>query len=179
MEKQRTTNVTSEASPTVGKQKITTHLWFDDQAEGAANFYVSIFKNSRVVSIARYGEAAAKASGRPKGSVMTITFELDGQQFMALNGGPVFRFTEAISLLVNCTTQKEVDDLWEKLSDGGEPGVCGWLKDKYGLSWQIVPTALGEMMTDENARKSERVMGALLQMRKLDIKTLTEAYQKR
>jgi predicted 3-demethylubiquinone-9 3-methyltransferase (glyoxalase superfamily) len=151
-------------------QKIMPCLWFDNQAEAAANFYASIFKNSKIGSIARYGEEGAKVSGRPKGSVMTVTFQLDGQEFMALNGGPIFKFTEAISFVVNCKTQEEVDELWEKLSDGGEEGPCGWLKDKFGLSWQIVPTVLGEMMSDKDAKKSERVMKALLQMDKLGIK---------
>jgi predicted 3-demethylubiquinone-9 3-methyltransferase (glyoxalase superfamily) len=158
-------------------QKIMPCLWFDNQAEEAMNFYVSIFKNSKTGSIARYGEEEAKVSGRPKGSVMTVTFQLDGQEFMALNGGPIFKFTEAISFVVNCKTQKEVDELWEKLSDGGEEGPCGWLKDKYGLSWQIVPAVLGEMMQDKDTKKSERVMKALLQMKKLDIKTLKKAYE--
>jgi predicted 3-demethylubiquinone-9 3-methyltransferase (glyoxalase superfamily) len=158
-------------------QKITPCLWFDNQAEEAVNFYISIFKNSKIGKVARYGEAGAEVSGRPKGTVMTVTFELDGQKFMALNGGPIFKFTEAISLIVNCKTQKELDELWEKLSEGGEKSVCGWLKDKYGLSWQIVPTALGEMMKDADPAKSERVMKALLQMTKLDIKTLKQAYE--
>lgn len=159
-------------------QKITPCLWFDDTAEEAVKFYVSIFKNSRIGSIARYGEAGAQVSGRPKGSVMTVTFRLDGQEFMALNGGPLFKFTEAVSLIVNCKTQTEVDGLWEKLSEGGAKGQCGWLKDKYGLSWQIVPTVLGRMLQDKDARKSERVMAALLQMTKLDIAGLKQAYER-
>lgn len=159
-------------------QKITPCLWFDDNAEEAVKFYVSIFKNSRIGSIARYGEAGAQVSGRPKGSVMTVTFRLDGQEFMALNGGPLFKFTEAVSFIVNCKTQKEVDGLWEKLSEGGAKGQCGWLKDKYGLSWQIVPTVLGRMLQDKDARKSERVMAALLQMTKLDIAGLKQAYER-
>ncbi len=158
-------------------QKITPCLWFDNQAEEAVNFYTSIFKNSKLVSVARYGEAGAEASGRPKGTVMTVIFQLDGQKFMALNGGPVFKFTEAISFIVNCKTQKEVDEFWKKLSEGGEEGPCGWLKDKYGLSWQIVPTVLGEMLLDKDAEKSERVMKAMLQMKKIDIKTLKRAYE--
>src|SRR5713101_9457308 len=145
-------------------QKITPFLWFEDKAEEAANFYVSIFKNSRIGSIVRYGEEGAKVSGRAKGTVMTVTFQLDGQEFMALNGGPHFKFTEAISLLVNCETQDEVDEFWEKLSEGGEKSKCGWLKDKYGLSWQIVPTVLGQMMQNKDAKKSDRVMKAMLQM---------------
>ena len=153
---------------------ITPCLWFDNQAEEAARFYTSIFKNSKIGTITRYGDAGAAASGRPKGSVMTVAFQLDGQEFVALNGGPHFKFSEAISFMVNCETQKEIDDFWEKLSEGGEQGPCGWLKDKYGLSWQIVPAALGEMMKD--ASGAERVMEAILTMKKLDIKALKEAY---
>lgn len=156
-------------------QKITPHLWFDNQAEEAMNFYISIFKNSKVVNVARYGEAGPG----PEGSVMTVTFQLDGQEFMALNAGPQFKFTEAISFLVNCQTQQEVDELWEKLSEGGEEGRCGWLKDKYGLSWQVVPTALGEMLQDKNPEKSKKVMEAMLQMGKIDLKTLKQAYEQR
>jgi predicted 3-demethylubiquinone-9 3-methyltransferase (glyoxalase superfamily) len=158
-------------------QKITPCLWFDDKAEEAAKFYVSIFKNSKLGKIARYGEAGAEVSGRPKGSVMTVTFQLDGQEFMGLNGGPQFKFTEALSLVVNCKTQEEVDEIWEKLSAGGEKGVCGWLKDKYGLSWQLVPTVVEKMFQDKDAKKTERVMKALLQMKKLDIKKLKQAYE--
>jgi len=154
-------------------QKIITHLWFDNQAEEAARYYVSVFKNSKVLNVSRYGKAGAKVSGRPAGSVMTVIFVLDGQQFIALNGGPHFKFSEAISLLVNCTTQAEVDELWEKLSAGGEPGPCGWLKDKYGLSWQLVPTMLMDLMQDP--KESEKVMDALLQMQKLDIAALERA----
>jgi|SRR3990172_2693167 len=154
-------------------QKITPFLWFDDQAEQAVNLYTSIFKNSKIGSIARYGEGGP----RPAGMVMTITFQLDGQEFMALNGGPEFAFTEAISFFVNCETQAEIDELWEKLSAGGEKGRCGWLKDKYGLSWQIVPTALGELMQGKDAERSRRVMEALLQMDKLDIEKLKLAYE--
>ena len=157
-------------------QKITTFLWFDDIAEEAAKFYVSIFKNSRIGSISRYGEAGAKASGRPKGTVMTVAFQLDGQEFVGLNGGPHFKFTEAISLVVNCETQQEVDELWEKLSEGGAKSQCGWLKDKYGLSWQIVPTVLVKMMQDKDAERANRVMQAILQMHKLDIQRLKQAY---
>jgi len=160
----------------VKTQKITPFLWFNDKAEEAANFYVGIFRKSRIMKVARYGEAGAKVSGRPKGTVMTISFELEGQTFTALNGGPHFKFTEAISLLVNCETQDEVDALWEKLSEGGSKGQCGWLKDKYGLSWQVVPTALGEMMSDPDPEKSKRVMTAMLQMKKLDISALKRAY---
>ncbi len=157
---------------------ITPCLWFDNQAQAAAKFYVSIFKNSKIRDIARYDEEGAKVSGRPKGTVMTVTFELDGQKFMALNGGPVFQFSPAISFMVPCKTQEEVDELWKKLSQGGETQQCGWLKDKYGVSWQIVPTVLEEMMRDKDAKKSERVMNALLKMEKLDIKTLQQAYEK-
>ncbi len=157
-------------------QKITPDLWFDNSAEEAAKFYTSIFKNSKIIDVARYGEAGAKVSGRPKGTVMTVIFEIEGQRFMALNGGPVFKFSPAISFLVNCETQEEVDDLWEKLSQGGEKEQCGWLKDKYGVSWQIVPNALGEMLQDKDAKKSERVMEAMLQMKKIDVEGLKKAY---
>jgi len=156
-------------------QKITPFLWFDDKAEEAMNFYVSIFKNSKRGRISRYGEAGPG----PKGTVMVATFQLEGQEFIALNGGPHFKFTEAISLVVNCDTQEEVDGFWEKLSEGGSRGQCGWLKDKYGLSWQIVPTALGELMSDPDPEKSKRVMQSMLQMKKLDIKGLRQAYQQR
>jgi predicted 3-demethylubiquinone-9 3-methyltransferase (glyoxalase superfamily) len=153
-------------------QKITPFLWFDDQAEEAMNFYVSIFKNSKVLSVARYGDAGPG----PKGTAMTARFQLEGQEFIALNGGPQFKFTEAISFLVNCETQEEVDYFWEKLSKGGERSRCGWLKDKFGLSWQIVPTVLGEMLQDKNAEKSQSVMKAMLQMDKIDIQGLKRAY---
>lgn len=156
-------------------QTITSCLWFDNQAEAAVNFYVSIFKNSKVGSITRYGEEGAKVSGRPKGTVMTVTFELQGQEFMALNGGPHFKFTEAISFIVNCETQEQIDEMWEKLSEGGEKGRCAWLKDKYGLSWQIVPTVLGKMLQDKDPEKTNRVMKAVLQMDKIDIKRLEQA----
>jgi predicted 3-demethylubiquinone-9 3-methyltransferase (glyoxalase superfamily) len=158
-------------------QKITPCLWFNSQAEEAANFYVSIFKNSKIGHITRYGEAGAKVSGRPKGTVMTVTFEIEGQEFMALNGGPHFKFSEAISLMVKCDTQKEIDVMWEKLSQGGETGQCGWLKDKYGLSWQIISPMWDEMLQDKDAKKSERVMKAILQMTKPDIKVLKQAYE--
>lgn len=153
-------------------QKITTFLWFDDRAEEAANFYVSIFRNSKIGRISRYGEAGPG----PKGSVMVVTFQLEGQEFMALNGGPHYKFTPAISLVVNCTTQQEVDELWEKLLAGGEPSRCGWLTDKYGLSWQIVPRAIDELLSDLDPAKSKRVMEALLQMTKLDIEALKRAH---
>ena len=158
-------------------QKITPFLWFDHQAEEAVKFYTSIFKNSRIGKIARYDEAGEKVSGRPTGSVMTVEFQLEGQEFVALNGGPHFKFTEAISFVVNCDTQKEVDYFWEKLTaDGGQESQCGWLKDKFGLSWQVTPTVLIEMLHDKDAKKSERVMNAMMQMQKIDIKTLKEAY---
>lgn len=158
--------------------KITPCLWFDHQAEEAMTFYVSTFKNSKVGRITRYGEAGAKVSGRPKGSVMTATFKIEGYEFMALNGGPHFTFSEAISLVVNCETQEEIDEYWEKLSSGGEEGVCGWLKDKYGLSWQIVPTVLRETMQDNDAERTDRVMQAILEMKKLDITRLQQAYER-
>ena len=158
-------------------QKITPFLWFDDKAEEAAKFYVSIFRNSKLGNVARYGEAGAAASGRPKGSVMTVAFSLDGQEFIALNGGPQFQFSEAVSFVVNCETQKEIDEMWEKLSAGGEEVQCGWLKDKFGLSWQVVPTILGKLMSDPDPAKTQRVMQALLQMKKLDIAGLKRAYE--
>jgi predicted 3-demethylubiquinone-9 3-methyltransferase (glyoxalase superfamily) len=157
-----------------GKQKITTFLWFNGNAEEAANHYISIFKNSRILSVTRYGEAGPGL----KGTVMTVAFQLDGQEFVALNGGPQFKFTEAISLVVNCDTQKEVDEFWSKLSAGGEEGPCGWLKDKFGLSWQIVPSALVKMAQDPDPKKSKRVMEAMFQMKKLDIARLEQAYNK-
>lgn len=154
-------------------QKITPCLWFDSQAEEAAKFYVSIFKNSKIDRITRYGEVGPG----PKGSVMTVEFQLEGQDFIGLNGGPHFKFTEAISLSVDCKAQEEVDQLWEKLSEGGEKVQCGWLKDKYGLSWQIVPRVLSEMLADPDPAKSKRVMEAMLKMKKLDIKGLERAYR--
>ena len=154
-------------------KKITPFLWFDDKAEEAMNFYVSIFKNSKVGNVTRYGDAGPG----PKGTVMTATFQLDGQEFIALNGGPHFKFTEAISFSVDCKTQEEVDELWNKLSEGGQKSRCGWLKDKYGLSWQIVPTVLTELLGDKDPAKSKRVMQAMLQMDKIDIKTLKKAYE--
>ena len=160
--------------PTI--QRITSCLWFDDQAEEAAKFYVSIFKNSRMGLITRYGEAGAQVSGRPKGSVMTVTFEIENQEFVALNGGPVFKFTEAVSFMVKCETQAEIDEMWDKLSHGGEPGQCGWLKDKFGLSWQIVSPEWDKMLRDKDAEKSERVMEAILQMTKPELRTIQQAY---
>jgi predicted 3-demethylubiquinone-9 3-methyltransferase (glyoxalase superfamily) len=160
-------------------QRITPFLWFDDRAEEAARFYVSIFKDSRITSVIRYDDAAAKASGRPKGSVMTVAFELDGQPFTALNGGPHFKFTEAISLVVNCQTQEEVDHFWGKLSAGGQEVQCGWLKDRYGVSWQVVPIILIEMLQDKDPEKSKRVMAAMLEMTKLSVEGLKNAYEGR
>jgi predicted 3-demethylubiquinone-9 3-methyltransferase (glyoxalase superfamily) len=156
-------------------QKITPFLWFNDNAEEAVKFYTSIFKNSKIGKIARYDEAREKAAGRPAGSVMTVEFQIEGQEFVALNGGPIFKFTEAISFVVNCETQEEVDYYWEKLSQGGKEVQCGWLKDKYGLSWQIVPTVLGELLSDKDAAKAQRVMQAMLKMVKLDIEKLKQA----
>lgn len=154
-------------------QKITTFLWFNDNAEEAANFYTSIFKDSKITSIARYGDAGPG----PKGSVMMVEFELNGQKFLGLNGGPHFTFTEAISLMVNCENQEEVDELWEKLSAGGQKSQCGWLKDKYGLSWQITPIALMQMQKDKDPEKARRVMEAMMRMSKIDIPTLERAYR--
>jgi predicted 3-demethylubiquinone-9 3-methyltransferase (glyoxalase superfamily) len=156
-------------------QKITPFLWFDHQAEEAVKFYTSIFKNSRIGKIARYDKAGEKAAGRPAGSVMTVEFQLEGQDFVALNGGPHFKFTEAVSFVVNCETQAEVDRFWKRLSAGGKEVQCGWLKDKYGLSWQIVPTVLGELLSSKDAAKSQRVMEAMLKMVKLDVKKLKQA----
>jgi predicted 3-demethylubiquinone-9 3-methyltransferase (glyoxalase superfamily) len=152
-------------------QKITPFLWFDDKAEEAMNFYTSIFKNSKVGRITRYGQGGPG----PKGTVMSCTFQLEGQEFMALNGGPQFTFSPAISFFVNCETQEEVDELWEKLSEGGKKERCGWLKDKYGLSWQIIPTTLGKLLSDPDREKSNRVMRAMLQMDKIDIARLQQA----
>ena len=153
-------------------QKIVPNLWFDTEAEDAANFYTSIFKDSEVMDVTHYGEAGP----RPAGMVLTATFQLEGQEFTALNGGPEFKFNEAISLLVNCEGQKEVDRLWDELSEGGEKGPCGWLKDKFGVSWQIIPTVLDEMLQDEDADRANRVMKAMLQMTKIDVAALEKAY---
>ena len=160
-------------------QKLTPCLWFDDKAEEAARFYVSIFKNSKLGSITRYGEAGAKVSGRPKGSVMTVTFEIEGQEFVALNGGPIFKFTEAVSFMVKCETQQQIDEMWEKLSQGGEEGQCGWLKDRYGVSWQIVVPAWDAMLRDKDSEKTEEVMTAILTMTKPDMKRIQQAYKGR
>ena len=153
-------------------QKITPFLWFNGQAEEAMNFYISIFKNSKAISVSRYGEGGPGQ----KGSVMSATFQLEGQTFMALNGGPQFTFTPAISLFVNCETQEEVDELWRKLSAGGSEERCGWLKDKYGLSWQIIPSVLGKLLQDKDPEKAKRVMMAMLKMNKIDMKLLKEAH---
>jgi predicted 3-demethylubiquinone-9 3-methyltransferase (glyoxalase superfamily) len=153
-------------------KKITPFLWFDSNAEEAMNFYVSVFKNSRVVSVTRYGDAGPG----PKGTVMTGIFQLEGQEFYALNGGPQYKFTPAISMFIKCETQQEIDELWEKLSKGGRTDQCGWLQDKFGLSWQVVPQILGELLHDKDPQKSQQVMKAMLQMTKLDIKRLKEAH---
>jgi predicted 3-demethylubiquinone-9 3-methyltransferase (glyoxalase superfamily) len=154
-------------------QKITPFLWFDNNAEEAANFYVSVFKNSKVLNIARYGEVGPG----PKGTVMTVEFELDGQEFVALNGGPQFKFTEAVSFVVNCDTQEEVDYYWERLSEAGEKSRCGWLRDKFGLGWQVTPTILGKLLADKDQEKANRVMQTMLKMDKLDIEPLQRAYE--
>ena len=159
------------------KQRITTCLWFDSNAEEAVQFYTSIFKDSRITGLARYGESGSEASGKPKGTVMTISFELQGREFLALNGGPTFTFTPAVSFIVKCETQEELDTYWEKLSGGGEIQQCGWLTDKYGVSWQIVPSILGEMMQGKDAEKTNRAMKALIQMRKIDMGALKKAYE--
>ena len=159
----------------IGKQKITPCLWFDGNAEEAASHYTSIFKNSKILDVSRYGDAGPL----PKGTVMVVLFQLEGQEYLALNGGPQFKFTEAISLQVRCTTQKEVDELWGRLTAGGEEGPCGWLKDKFGLSWQVTPTALIEMLQDPDPGKSKRVMEAMMQMKKIDIAALERAYNQK
>ncbi len=153
-------------------QKITPFLWFDNNLEEAIDFYTSVFKNSKIIDVARYEVDSPGQTGK----VMTATFQLEGQEFMGLNGGPEFKFTEATSFYVNCETQEEVDELWEKLTEGGEESQCGWLKDKFGLSWQIIPTVLGELLGDKDPEKAGRVMNAMLQMQKIDIKTLQDAY---
>jgi predicted 3-demethylubiquinone-9 3-methyltransferase (glyoxalase superfamily) len=154
-------------------QKITPFLWFDDDAEEAMNFYVSIFKNSKILEVQRYG----KGGPGPEGSVMTGSFQIEGQAFMALNGGPQYKFTQAISFFVSCETQQEVDELWNKLSAGGEEDRCGWLRDKFGLSWQIIPRRLGELLGDKDPERAKRAMDAMLQMRKIDIAGLERAAQ--
>jgi predicted 3-demethylubiquinone-9 3-methyltransferase (glyoxalase superfamily) len=159
-------------------QKITTCLWFDSNAEEAVAFYTSIFKNSKITTVTRYTEAGQEIHGKPAGSVLTVSFEIEGREFMALNGGPLFKFTEAISLVVNCETQEEIDYYWDRLTQGGDPQSqqCGWLKDKYGLAWQIVPMALQKMVADPDAAKVGRVMQALFPMKKLDVSALRRAY---
>ena len=166
---------TIEIGQGAGK-KITPCLWFDGKAEEAANFYVSLFKDSRIHDIARYGDAGSDVSGQPEGSVMTVEFELEGQKFLGLNGGPDFKFTEAVSFIINCDSQEEVDRFWTKLTEnGGAESQCGWLKDKFGLSWQVTPTILTELMKSKDRAKAERVMKAMLQMKKIDIATLKKA----
>lgn len=159
--------------------KITPCLWFDDKAEDAAKLYVSIFKNSKLGQVTRYGDSGSQISGKPKGSVMTVTFEIEGQEFVALNGGPLFKFTEAVSFMVKCKSQQDIDEMWSKLSEGGEEGPCGWLKDKYGLSWQIVVPEWDEMLRDKDSEKSERVMVAILHMSKPDMQRVQQAYEGR
>ncbi len=160
-------------------QKITPFLWFDDKAEEAAKFYTSIFKNSKIGKVTHYDDESVGPTGRPAGSIMTVDFELEGQEFVALNGGPMFKFTEALSFVVNCANQEEVDYFWSKLSAGGEESRCGWLKDKFGLSWQVVPTVLTEMLADKDPGKAKRVMHAMLQMDKIDIPALKKAYDRK
>ena len=158
-------------------QKITPFLWFDNEAEEAVKFYTSVFKNSKIGRIFRYAEEAAEKTGAPVGSVLTVEFEIEGQKFVALNGGPLFKFNEPVSFVVNCASQEEVGYFWEKLTaDGGEESQCGWLKDKFGLSWQVVPTVLIDMLHDEDFEKSERVTNTMLQMKKIDIKALRDVY---
>ena len=156
-------------------QKLSLCLWFDNQAEEAAKFYVAIFKNGKIGKIARYTKEGFEIHGRPAGSVMTVSFELNGQKYMALNGGPLFQFNEAISIVITCETQQEIDYYWEKLSEGGSQGSCGWLKDKYGVSWQVVPSLMENLFADANSEKSQKIMKALLQMKKLDIQALKKA----
>lgn len=156
-------------------KRISPCLWFDNQADEAAKFYVSIFKNSKVGKIAHYDAASSKASGQPEGSVMTVAFELDGTEFLGLNGGPQFKFSEATSFIIYCESQREVDDFWEKLSKGGQPLGCGWVKDRFGLCWQVTPTVLPQLLTDKDSAKASRVMQAMLQMTKIDIEKLQEA----
>ena len=160
-------------------QKLTTNLWFDNEAEEAARFYTSVFKNSKIGKIARYGKEGFEIHQRPEGSVMTIEFELEGQKFLGLNGGTVFKFNESVSFIINCDTQEEIDYYWEKLSEGGDKNAqqCGWLKDKFGLSWQVVPAILSDMISDTATEKTERVMKVLMQMKKLDIGALEKAYE--
>lgn len=159
-------------------QKITPNLWFDTNAEQAVNFYVNVFKNSSIGHITRYGKEGYEIHKMPEGSILTIQFTIEGQHFLALNGGPVFKFNEAVSFIIYCDTQEEIDYYWDKLTPGGDPNAqqCGWLKDKFGLSWQVAPTVLDKMLTDSDREKTERVMAAFMPMKKLDIKTLEKAY---
>lgn len=177
----KNTDESSSGTQLATRLGITPCLWFNSQAEEAVDFYISVFssagRDSKITGTSRYGEASAQASGMPEGSVMTISFQIDGQAFLALNGGPHFTATPAISFIVNCQTQEDVDAFWENLSEGGEVQRCGWLQDKYGVSWQVVPTALGEMMRDADAERIERVMRAMLQMKKPDIGELKRAYE--
>ena len=156
--------------------KIIPNLWYNKNAEEAVNFYTSIFKNSKIKDKSYYGEASSKVAEMPKGSLLSIEFELDGNEFLAINGGPAFKFTEAVSFMIDCKNQEEVDYFWDKLTEGGEESVCGWLKDKYGLSWQVVPTILNEMLKDKDAERAERVMKAMLDMKKIIISDLEKAY---
>lgn len=158
-------------------QQLIPHLWFDDQAEQAAKFYTSVFKDAKILNTVRYPKAAEEVSGKKAGSVMTVEFELNGQRFVALNGGPEFRFNESVSFMIPCADQKEVDYYWQRLTEGGEESVCGWLKDRFGLSWQVVPERLSEMLEDGDERKVEAVTAAFLQMKKLDVATLEQAYK--
>ncbi len=160
----------------LAKQKITPCLWFDDQAEDAAKFYCSVFKNSKITTISRFPDAGQEIHHKPAGSVMVVAFELDGMPFTALNGGPDFKFDEAVSFQIMCETQADIDYYWGKLTEGGQEGPCGWLKDKFGLSWQVVPSAIPKMMTDPDAQKSARVMNAFLKMKKLDLAAIERAY---
>ncbi|HEX8974576.1 MAG TPA: VOC family protein [Patescibacteria group bacterium] len=158
-------------------QKITPFLWFEKDAEKAADFYVSLFKNSKIVSMTHYDAAGAKASGQPEGSIMTVEFDLDGQRFAAINGGPFFKMSGAVSFVINCESQQEVDYFWERLSEDGEAGVCGWInRDKFGVTWQVVPTILGKYLSDPDKQRSQKVMEAMLKMTKLDISELEKAY---
>lgn len=159
-------------------QKIVPNLWFDNEAEEAAGFYVSVFKNSKMGAITRYPKSAEEVSGKPAGSVMTVEFELDGQQFIGINGGPDFKFSEAISFMISCKDQEEIDYYWEKLTaNGGEEGPCGWLKDKFGLSWQVVPMGMDEYLSHKNPEVAEKTMAAFLKMKKIDIETLKKAHE--
>lgn len=160
-------------------QKISPHLWFDNQAEEAANYYVKIFKNSKLGKITRYGKTGFEIHKRPAGSVMTVQFQIEGQDFVALNGGPIFKFNESVSFMINCENQEEIDYYWGKLSEGGDEKaqICGWLKDKFGLSWQVVPAGMSEMLSDPESEKSQRAMEAFLKMKKLDIETIKKAYE--